>query len=90
MDSLTLFHHRRNVNGSYDSICPVCFATVCHSKVKAELAELELAHVCDSSYLAERGHFSRVEAMIHPAPLSPAKTNVALPYTASVPIPAIA
>jgi len=58
-------------------------------KAEQKLAELELAHICDPSYLAERGHFSRVEFLTHRAP-PPMKTDVVLPNTVSVPIPAIA
>lgn len=57
----TLYPHRRNKDGSYDSICPTCFATVGRSKAKADLAEDDRAHVCDSEFLAERGVFARAE-----------------------------
>jgi hypothetical protein len=43
-DSPTLFPHRRNGDGSYDSICPTCFATVARSKAEGGLAENETAH----------------------------------------------
>jgi hypothetical protein len=58
------YPHRKASNGLYDSICPTCFATVARSKPKAEMAELENAHVCDSALLAERGLFAR------PSPLT--------------------
>jgi hypothetical protein len=66
---LVHFPHRRDKDGLYDSICPTCFATVARSKPEAEMVELELAHVCNSSYLAERGHFSRPESQPQAAPL---------------------
>jgi hypothetical protein len=61
MAGLAQFPHRRDRDGLYDSICPTCFATVARSKPEAEMAELERAHVCNSSFLAERGQLSRAE-----------------------------
>ena len=66
---LAQFPHRRDSKGLYDSICPTCFATVARSKPEAEMAQLELAHVCNSSYLAERGQFGRAETQNQAAPL---------------------
>ena len=43
----TLFPHRHNRNGSWDSICVVCFATVATAVVGAELSAKEATHVCD-------------------------------------------
>ena len=54
-DSPTTYPHRRDRDGMYDAICPSCFATVARSKPESELAELEKAHVCHSSFLADRG-----------------------------------
>jgi hypothetical protein len=51
---LTLFPHRRNRDGLYDSICSRCFATVVRSKPEAEMKVLEMAHVCDPSSLARQ------------------------------------
>ena len=53
------YAHRRNEDGSYDSICRVCFAAVVRHKPESELAEYEKAHECDSSFLAERGQLSQ-------------------------------
>jgi len=50
-----IFPHRRNEDGSYDSICPSCFLTIARARSEGELAPLEKQHVCDSSLLAERG-----------------------------------
>jgi hypothetical protein len=49
------FPHRRNRNGSYDSICLTCFATVGSARTQEELVEIDRAHVCESSRVAERG-----------------------------------
>jgi nitrite reductase/ring-hydroxylating ferredoxin subunit len=62
-----LFAHRRNEDGSYDSICRACFAALVRSKPEPELAAYENAHNCDSSFLAERGYFNRAECLVCPA-----------------------
>ena len=61
-----LYAHRRNEEGSYDSICRTCFATVARSKSEAELAEHEKSHLCDPCFAAERGCYSRAESRRHP------------------------
>jgi hypothetical protein len=58
----TLYPHRRNDDGSYDSICTSCYATVASSWSEGELAEHEGAHTCDSALLAERGALSRTQS----------------------------
>jgi hypothetical protein len=40
------FPHRQNADGSHDSICKVCFATVATVQNEWELASHESAHVC--------------------------------------------
>ena len=49
-----LYPHRRNYDGSFDSICRTCFATVGRASNEATLAELEKNHSCDPRLLAER------------------------------------
>lgn len=44
------FPHRRNWDGTFDSICPSCFVTVTTKNSESELAAAEAAHVCDRSY----------------------------------------
>jgi hypothetical protein len=41
------FPHRRNRDGSYDSICTFCFATVASSGTEEELGEAGAKHICD-------------------------------------------
>jgi len=41
------FPHRHNVDGSYDSICPVCLATVATVRREEQLQREESVHVCD-------------------------------------------
>jgi hypothetical protein len=40
------FPHRHNSDGSHDSICTVCLATVAQVMNETELARHEFAHVC--------------------------------------------
>jgi hypothetical protein len=41
------FPHRRNPDGSFDSICPKCFRTVATRRDEADLAQAERDHVCE-------------------------------------------
>jgi hypothetical protein len=41
------FPHRKNSDGTYDSMCPRCYRTVDHQWVEAELRAQELLHVCE-------------------------------------------
>jgi hypothetical protein len=52
-----IFPHRRNQNGSFESICPGCFLTVARAETEADLRIAEAEHVCECSLLAERGVF---------------------------------
>ena len=62
-----LYAHRRNEEGSYDSICRTCFTTVVRSKSEAELAEHEKSHLFDPSLAAERGCYRREESIRPPS-----------------------
>ena len=44
---LPYFPHRHNADGSYDSICTTCFATVGSAQKEGELTFYELVHTCD-------------------------------------------
>lgn len=56
MDTRIPFYpHRQNTNGSFDSICLKCFATVANANDVTELNSYEKKHICDESFLAERG-----------------------------------
>jgi hypothetical protein len=57
--TIAQFPHRKGSDGLYDSICPMCFATVARSTPETEMTELEKTHLCDSGRLAERGSFAR-------------------------------
>jgi hypothetical protein len=41
------FPHRQNDDGSFDSICSTCFATVASAEKECELAANESMHTCD-------------------------------------------
>jgi hypothetical protein len=43
----TTFPHRHNADGTFDSICPTCFATVGTNRNEAILRLHELAHDCN-------------------------------------------
>lgn len=40
------FFHRENRDGTFDSICGECFATVASDQFKANLTKAEKNHVC--------------------------------------------
>jgi hypothetical protein len=40
------FPHRKNFNGSFDSICRKCLVTIATSLNETDLLEAEAAHVC--------------------------------------------
>jgi hypothetical protein len=63
-----IYPHRRNADGSYDSICLTCFLTASHAATEAELATQDSTHVCGSSLLSQRGTMSRAES--NPQPIS--------------------
>ena len=48
MFPLVKFPHRHNANGTHDSICTECFATVATASDESRLAEHESAHVCNA------------------------------------------
>lgn len=46
------FAHRPNRDGTTDSICRHCFATVCTSTWETDLAQAERGHVCDPNVVS--------------------------------------
>ena len=59
------FVHRSNRNGTTDSICRDCFATVATATWEAELERKESMHVCDTWTVERFKTVVRQEA--HPA-----------------------
>ncbi len=47
------FPHRHNWDGSYDSICTTCHATVARVSKEIELAQYELTHACNPARLIQ-------------------------------------
>jgi hypothetical protein len=41
-----IFPHRKNQDGSWDTICTVCFCTVATRPHESALAQEEAAHIC--------------------------------------------
>jgi len=46
--------HRKNRDGSWDSICLTCFATVANTPEEHDLAEADRIHVCAPAVLSQR------------------------------------
>jgi hypothetical protein len=67
MSNDSIYTHRRNEDGAFDSICWLCFAAVVRSKPESELAEYEKAHRCDSTSMAEEDKSRRdpLEHLVH-------------------------
>jgi hypothetical protein len=60
----TIPPHRTNYDGSFDSICPICFATIANSRIESELTACEKSHTCDQSFLADRGVLTNMVNLI--------------------------
>jgi hypothetical protein len=48
------YPHRRNSDGSVDSICITCFATIAHARDEAALTGQEKKHSCNRQVLVYR------------------------------------
>ena len=46
--------HRRNRDGTWDSICLTCFATVATTATELDLAEADRVHICAPAVLSQR------------------------------------
>jgi hypothetical protein len=53
--SVNNFKHRHNQDGSYDSICPLCFRTIGTRPRQEELDQDERSHICDEVDLMRKG-----------------------------------
>jgi hypothetical protein len=60
----TFYPHRRNGDGTFDSICPKCFITVAHSDVEAELLAYDRVHVCEEYWTVSRQALNRNRGII--------------------------
>jgi len=54
------YPHRRNSDGSFDSICLNCFATVANAGTEPELLEYDSRHVCEPATVSQRAFDRRV------------------------------
>ena len=55
--TLCTFPHRLNRDGSFDSICLRCFATVANAATETELTAHDQNHICDQTMLCDRRLF---------------------------------
>jgi hypothetical protein len=55
--TLRTFPHRLNRDGSFDSICLKCFATIANKVTETELKPSEKLHTCDHAMLCDRRLF---------------------------------
>lgn len=60
--SAVYYPHKLNKNGSFNSICIVCFRTVASNMTEDELVQEEKKHVCGTSLLSKR---SSIVEMVH-------------------------
>jgi hypothetical protein len=54
---LWVFIHRKESDGSVESICPVCFETVGRQEREEDLARAEHGHACDPDGLRKLAYF---------------------------------
>jgi hypothetical protein len=59
----TFFPHRRNRDGSFDSICLNCLVTIANARNEPDLAKFDKYHVCNPSTLSQVA-FDRVRRAI--------------------------
>lgn len=52
------YPHRLNADGSFDTICHLCFRTLGKAEKEEDLAALEQAHVCRKRDLARMEHLT--------------------------------
>jgi hypothetical protein len=57
VSNAVLFPRRQNRDGSLDSICITCFATVASAPTSAELSAYDEKHVCDPEVLFDQANF---------------------------------
>jgi len=57
---VAFYPHRRNRDGSFDSICLNCFATLATARTEPELSEHDRRHVCEYSTLSQRNFDRKV------------------------------
>ena len=66
------FPHRHNLDGTYDSICPECLATIGTAQKEEDLNQAESRHACDpvNTYRVSQGHRQRQTYVVTRATIS--------------------
>ena len=41
-----IYPHRKNFDGTWDAVCPICCKTIARAELEASLSELEADHFC--------------------------------------------
>jgi hypothetical protein len=59
---ISFYPHRVNRDGTYDSICLTCFATIASARREEDLKGLDKAHVCKPATLLQRS-FDRLQPL---------------------------
>jgi hypothetical protein len=59
---ISFYPHRINRDGTYDSICLTCFATIASARREEELKEPDRNHVCRPATLSQRA-FDRLQPL---------------------------
>ena len=58
---LAVFYpHRRNSDGSFDSICLNCFVTLANARTEPELLEYDKRHICEAGTVSQRAFARRL------------------------------
>jgi hypothetical protein len=52
-DRPPFYPHRENKDGTFDSVCLKCFATVARTSLEIELAQRDKTHICDPMFAAK-------------------------------------
>jgi hypothetical protein len=65
---IPFFPHRLNKDGTYDSICLQCYATVANARTSAELEEYDVKHVCGEYSSAKPGLLGRLRSTMMSRP----------------------
>ena len=61
---IPFFPHKLNRDGTYDSICLQCFATVATAPVSSDLDRYDLEHKCDESASREQNFLARIRSLV--------------------------
>jgi hypothetical protein len=92
MKTSQIYPHRKNKDGSYDSICPTCFLTVCSATSETDLQEREEAHLCAPSLLSKSGDYQPAHLKPRtavPRLMEPVRAGYALPFLRSAEAPTL-